>query len=74
MLYWKIVAIKMWGFFFLQLFNADTRSVEISQSYTTQRESPDYSVPCKKRKIEVGWEVIKDHLQKSQNDFDLVPW
>ncbi|KAK7810840.1 LOW QUALITY PROTEIN: hypothetical protein U0070_020005 [Myodes glareolus] len=55
-----------------QLFNADTRSVEISQSYTTQRESPDYSVPCKKRKIEVGWEVIKDHLQKSQNDFDLI--
>ncbi|KAH0500698.1 Serine-protein kinase ATM [Microtus ochrogaster] len=57
-----------------QLFNADTRSVEISQSYTTQRESTDYSVPCKKRKIEVGWEVIKDHLQKSQNDFDIVPW
>ncbi|XP_038177673.1 serine-protein kinase ATM isoform X1 [Arvicola amphibius] len=57
-----------------QLFNADTRSVEISQSYTTQRESTDYSVPRKKRKIEVGWEVIKDHLQKSQNDFDLVPW
>ncbi|XP_042136876.2 serine-protein kinase ATM isoform X1 [Peromyscus maniculatus bairdii] len=57
-----------------QLFNEDTRSVEISQSYTTQRESTDYSVPCKKRKIEVGWEVIKDHLQKSQNDFDLVPW
>lgn len=57
-----------------QLFNADTRSVEISQSFTTQRESTDYSLPCKKRKIEVGWEVIKDHLQKSQNDFDLVPW
>ncbi|ERE76122.1 serine-protein kinase ATM-like protein [Cricetulus griseus] len=57
-----------------QLFNADTRSVEISQSFTTQRESTDYSMPCKKRKIEVGWEVIKDHLQKSQNDFDLVPW
>ncbi|KAL1781773.1 serine-protein kinase ATM [Sigmodon hispidus] len=57
-----------------QLFNSDTRSVEISQSYTTQRESTDYNVPCKKRKIEVGWEVIKDHLQQSQNDFDLVPW
>ncbi|KAL6071582.1 hypothetical protein STEG23_024553, partial [Scotinomys teguina] len=59
---------------FSKLFNEDTRSVEISQSYTTQRESTNYSVPCKKRKIEVGWEVIKDHLQKSQNDFDLVPW
>ncbi|XP_021062119.1 serine-protein kinase ATM [Mus pahari] len=57
-----------------QLFDADTRSVEISQSYATQRESTDYSKPCKRRKIDIGWEVIKDYLQKSQNDFDLVPW
>ncbi|XP_076969163.1 serine-protein kinase ATM isoform X2 [Tamandua tetradactyla] len=58
-----------------QVFNEDSRSLEISQSYTpTQRESIDYSVPCKRKRIELGWEVIKDHLQKSQNDFDLVPW
>ncbi|XP_004626277.1 serine-protein kinase ATM [Octodon degus] len=58
-----------------QIFDEDTRSLEIPQSYsTTQRESSDYNVPCKKRKIEVGWEVLKDHLQKSQNDCDLVPW
>lgn len=62
-------------FLILQVFNEDTRSLEISQSYTiTQREFSDYSVPCKKRKIELGWDVIKDHLQKSQNDFELVPW
>ncbi|XP_007447277.1 PREDICTED: serine-protein kinase ATM isoform X2 [Lipotes vexillifer] len=58
-----------------QVFNEDTRSLEISQSYTTtQRELGDYNAPCKKRKIELGWEVIKDHLQKSQNDFNIVPW
>ncbi|XP_016073692.1 PREDICTED: serine-protein kinase ATM isoform X2 [Miniopterus natalensis] len=58
-----------------QVFNEDTRSLEISQPYTTtQREISDYSVSCKKRKIELGWDVIKDHLQKSQNDFELVPW
>ncbi|KAM9220531.1 serine-protein kinase ATM isoform 2-T2 [Dugong dugon] len=58
-----------------QVFNENTRSLEISQSYTTtQRELSDYSVLCKRRRIELGWEVIKDHLQKSQNDFDLVPW
>lgn len=58
-----------------QVFNEDTRSLEISQSYTTtQREFNDNSVPCKKRKIELGWDVVKDHLQKSQNDFELVPW
>ncbi|XP_045338641.1 serine-protein kinase ATM isoform X2 [Leopardus geoffroyi] len=58
-----------------QVFNEDTRSLEISQSYAiTQRELNDYGATCKKRKIELGWDVIKDHLQKSQNDFDLVPW
>ncbi|XP_058924230.1 serine-protein kinase ATM isoform X2 [Kogia breviceps] len=58
-----------------QVFNEDTRSLEISQSYTTtQREFSDNNATCKKRKIELGWEVIKDHLQKSQNDFDVVPW
>lgn len=64
------------GFIFIsQVFNEDTRSLEISQSYIiTQRESSDYIAPCKRKKIELGWEVIKDHLQKSQSDFDLVPW
>ncbi|XP_036115893.1 serine-protein kinase ATM isoform X3 [Molossus molossus] len=58
-----------------QIFNEDTISLEISQSYTTtQREFSDYGVSCKKRKIKLGWDVIKDHLQKSQNDFELVPW
>ncbi|XP_024426571.2 serine-protein kinase ATM isoform X2 [Desmodus rotundus] len=58
-----------------QVFNETSRSLEISQSYTTtQREVSDYSVHCKRRKIELGWDVIKDHLQKSQNDFELVPW
>ncbi|XP_042538698.1 serine-protein kinase ATM [Dipodomys spectabilis] len=58
-----------------QVFNEDTRSLEISQSYAaTQRQSTDCSIPCKRRKIELGWGVIKDYLQKSQNDFDIVPW
>ncbi|KAM6159265.1 serine-protein kinase ATM isoform 2-T2 [Rhynchocyon petersi] len=58
-----------------QIFSENYRSLEISQSYNiTQRECNSDSAPCKRRKIELGWEVIKDHLQKSQNDFDLVPW
>ncbi|XP_054448480.1 serine-protein kinase ATM [Pteronotus mesoamericanus] len=58
-----------------QVFNEAFSSLEISQSYTTtQGEFSDYNVHCKKRKIELGWDVIKDHLQKSQNDFELVPW
>lgn len=72
----EIIAIlNIFSFVIFQVFNEDSRSLEISQSYTTtQKELTDYSVPCKKRKIELGWEVIKDHLQKSQNDFEIVPW
>ncbi|TKC40033.1 hypothetical protein EI555_006559, partial [Monodon monoceros] len=56
-----------------QVFNEDTRSLEISQSYTTtQREFSDYNAPCKKKKIELGWEVIKDHLQKLQIATQLI--
>ncbi|XP_037361576.1 serine-protein kinase ATM [Talpa occidentalis] len=58
-----------------QVFSEDSKSLEITQSYTiTQRDFNDYSSPCKKKKIELGWEVIKDNLQKSQNDFHLIPW
>ncbi|KAF5921129.1 hypothetical protein HPG69_018529, partial [Diceros bicornis minor] len=56
-----------------QVFDEDTRSLEIFQSYTTtQREFNDSSAPCKKRKIELGWEVIKNHLQKLQIATQLI--
>uniref|UniRef100_A0A4X2LA63 Serine-protein kinase ATM n=1 Tax=Vombatus ursinus TaxID=29139 RepID=A0A4X2LA63_VOMUR len=58
-----------------QVFGEDTRVLEISQSYATSpRDFCSGHTPTKRRKIELGWEVIKDYLQKSQNDFDLVPW
>ncbi|XP_072467284.1 serine-protein kinase ATM isoform X5 [Notamacropus eugenii] len=58
-----------------QVFGEDTRVLEISQSYApSPRDFCGSSTPSKRRKIELGWEVIKDYLQKSQNDFDLVPW
>ncbi|KAM9038350.1 serine-protein kinase ATM isoform X1 [Sarcophilus harrisii] len=58
-----------------QVFSEDTRVLEISQSYVTSpRDICSGSTPSKRRKIELGWEVIKDYLQKSHNDFDLVPW
>uniref|UniRef100_A0A671YCG8 non-specific serine/threonine protein kinase n=1 Tax=Sparus aurata TaxID=8175 RepID=A0A671YCG8_SPAAU len=28
----------------------------------------------KRRRIELGWEVIRDHLQPHHNDFDIIPW
>uniref|UniRef100_A0A8C8SAM0 non-specific serine/threonine protein kinase n=1 Tax=Pelusios castaneus TaxID=367368 RepID=A0A8C8SAM0_9SAUR len=58
-----------------QVFTEDTKVLEITQSYTvTQRESGDEAAPSKRRRIELGWEVIRDNLQRSQNDFDVIPW
>lgn len=58
-----------------QVFTEDTKVLEITQSYAiTQRESGDGEGPSKRRRIELGWEVIRDNLQKSQNDFDVIPW
>ncbi|KAJ6662351.1 hypothetical protein lerEdw1_012515 [Lerista edwardsae] len=58
-----------------QVFTEDVKVLEITQSYaTTQRESGSGEGPSKRRRIELGWEVIRDNLQRSQNDFDVIPW
>ncbi|XP_010143177.1 PREDICTED: serine-protein kinase ATM [Buceros rhinoceros silvestris] len=58
-----------------QVFTEDTKVLEITQSYAvSQRESGDETAPSKRRRIELGWEVIRDNLQRSQKDFDVIPW
>ncbi|XP_054829190.1 serine-protein kinase ATM [Eublepharis macularius] len=58
-----------------QVFTEDTKVLEITQSYAaTQRESGEGEGAAKRRRIELGWEVIRDNLQRSQNDFDVIPW
>ncbi|XP_053564522.1 serine-protein kinase ATM [Bombina bombina] len=59
-----------------QLFTEDTRVLEITQASfaVTQRESQAGLVPNKRRRIELGWEVVRDNLQRSHNDFDVIPW
>ncbi|MGH0157164.1 UNVERIFIED_CONTAM: hypothetical protein FKN15_067189 [Acipenser sinensis] len=58
-----------------QLFTQDTRVLEITQSHMcgTQRGTQQ-GTPSKRRRIQLGWEVIRDNLQRSQSDFDLIPW
>ncbi|XP_078258598.1 serine-protein kinase ATM [Rhinoraja longicauda] len=58
-----------------QLFGRDFR---VFVSPITCTETPQSSfhqgTPSKKRRIELGWEVICDGLQKSENDIDMIPW
>lgn len=60
-----------------QLFSEDSnlQIMEVTQAYllATQKDSPQ-GTPSKRRRIELGWEVLRNHLQPNQNDFDIVPW
>lgn len=56
-----------------QVFTEDTKVLEITQSYTVTQSGGD-TVPSKRRRIELGWEVIRENLQRSQKDFHVVPW
>lgn len=47
----------------LQLFSQDSRVV--------LRDSMQSS---KRRRMEHGWETLRDHLQPHHSDFDMIPW
>uniref|UniRef100_A0A8B9JDI4 ATM serine/threonine kinase n=1 Tax=Astyanax mexicanus TaxID=7994 RepID=A0A8B9JDI4_ASTMX len=53
-----------------QVINRYIHSVTDLQ-YSLQRDSPQSS---KRRRVELGWEVLRDHLQPQHNDFDMIPW
>lgn len=36
--------------------------------------SPTHGTASKRRRMELGWEVIRDHLQPQHTDFDVIPW
>uniref|UniRef100_A0AAQ5XCA8 non-specific serine/threonine protein kinase n=1 Tax=Amphiprion ocellaris TaxID=80972 RepID=A0AAQ5XCA8_AMPOC len=61
-----------------QLFNddSDTHVLEVTQASlrATQMGSPTHGAASKRRRIEIGWEVLRDHLQPQHNDFDIIPW
>uniref|UniRef100_A0A3B5B9P8 non-specific serine/threonine protein kinase n=1 Tax=Stegastes partitus TaxID=144197 RepID=A0A3B5B9P8_9TELE len=61
-----------------QLFNddSDTHILEVTQASlrATQMGSPTHGAASKRRRIEIGWEVLRDHLQPQHSDFDVIPW
>ncbi|XP_051881913.1 serine-protein kinase ATM isoform X4 [Pristis pectinata] len=57
------------------LFGHDSRVIVSSvTNIDTPQSSSHQGTPSKRRRIELGWEVIRDGLQKSENDFDMIPW
>uniref|UniRef100_A0A8C5DKK5 non-specific serine/threonine protein kinase n=1 Tax=Gouania willdenowi TaxID=441366 RepID=A0A8C5DKK5_GOUWI len=61
-----------------QLFTDDgnPHMVEVSQSSlrATHVGSPTRGTASKRRRIEMGWDVLRDRLQPQHNDFDVIPW
>ncbi|XP_045929347.1 serine-protein kinase ATM isoform X1 [Micropterus dolomieu] len=61
-----------------QLFSDDndTHVLEVTQGSlrATRMSSPTHGTASKRRRIELGWEVLRDHLQPQHNDFDVIPW
>ncbi|XP_067889819.1 serine-protein kinase ATM isoform X3 [Heterodontus francisci] len=58
-----------------QLFGQDSKVFVSSVTDVDSPQSPSHQgTPSKRRRVELGWEVVRDGLQKSQNDFDMVPW
>ncbi|KAM4589980.1 serine-protein kinase ATM [Fundulus diaphanus] len=61
-----------------QLFSDDhhAHALEVTQGSLrgTQVGSPGHGAASKRRRIEMGWDVLRDHLQPQQSDFDVIPW
>ncbi|RVE64573.1 hypothetical protein OJAV_G00127090 [Oryzias javanicus] len=61
-----------------QLFTDDSGShvLEVTQAphRATQMGSPSHGAASKRRRVEIGWEVLRDRLQPHYNDFDIIPW
>ena len=62
----------------VQLFShdGDAQMLEGTQGAlrVTQMGSPTHGGASKRRRIEMGWEVLRDHLQPHHSDFDVIPW
>ncbi|KAJ0063875.1 hypothetical protein NL108_012878, partial [Boleophthalmus pectinirostris] len=53
----------------------EVQSMEVTQASfrATQMGSPSHGAASKRRRVELSWEVLRDHLQPQQRDFDVIP-
>uniref|UniRef100_A0A8C5CP29 non-specific serine/threonine protein kinase n=1 Tax=Gadus morhua TaxID=8049 RepID=A0A8C5CP29_GADMO len=48
--------------------------LEVTQLPARSRAGATEGTPSKRRRIELGWEVLREHLQPQHSDFDIIPW
>ncbi|XP_020498541.2 serine-protein kinase ATM [Labrus bergylta] len=54
----------------------DTHVLEVTQASlrATPMGSPTHGAASKRRRIELGWGILRDSLQPQHSDFDVIPW
>uniref|UniRef100_A0A1A8U1C7 non-specific serine/threonine protein kinase n=1 Tax=Nothobranchius furzeri TaxID=105023 RepID=A0A1A8U1C7_NOTFU len=61
-----------------QLFSEDSdcQMLEVTQAplRATHMSSPTPGSANKRRRVEMSWAVLRDHLQPQHSDFDVIPW
>uniref|UniRef100_A0A087XK65 Serine-protein kinase ATM n=1 Tax=Poecilia formosa TaxID=48698 RepID=A0A087XK65_POEFO len=57
-----------------QLFSVDSDAHVLEVTQPQHRATQMGSPISKRRRIEMGWDVLRDHLQPQQSDFDVIPW
>lgn len=58
----------------LKLFSDDGDSFALEATQASARAVQEGGTPSKRRRIQLGWEVLRDHLQPQHSDFDIIPW
>ncbi|CAJ1065758.1 serine-protein kinase ATM [Xyrichtys novacula] len=48
--------------------------MEVTQNSLRATLSPTHGAAAKRRRVELGWRVLRDYLQPHHNDFDVIPW
>ncbi|XP_068173804.1 serine-protein kinase ATM isoform X3 [Antennarius striatus] len=56
-----------------QLFT-DDNDAHVMEVIQASHRSPSCGAASKRRRIELGWEVLRDRLQPHLSDFDVIPW
>uniref|UniRef100_A0A3B3UHQ1 Serine-protein kinase ATM n=1 Tax=Poecilia latipinna TaxID=48699 RepID=A0A3B3UHQ1_9TELE len=56
-----------------QLFSVDSDAHVLEVTQPQHRATQMGSPISKRRRIEMGWDVLRDHLQPQQSDFDVIP-
>lgn len=74
----ELTSCSLFPFYCLKLLSNDGDSFALDTAEDSVEARPMegtfHSRPSKWRRIQLGWEVLRDHLHSHHSDFDIIPW